>query len=507
MFCKYCGSKSKTSEGLCVNCRKNGFDFSQNSYSSASELHDLFMSMGVCKNSPDISASSCTVGSGASYINKSNSDERPSVPDTQNTQEHEDTIRPVQTGEPLISGNINNNNINNNSSYKNTLDVSDSAVSAVQQSRFAPKSFIILAAAVILAAAFVIGFASSKLCTHEENDMVITTDIYTTEAVTDTTEAPAEAAATAPEETSSVETTTTMVTVASGSDAYNFIEIHSGEELRLSPPPSENAYIANESDYGAELENYLESWLETDGEEAFRISCRGTGVNSLFVHDKKGNTEFGSISKSQQGIKLGNTDYNTAWSNIAIDGNENYGWLLYSLVSRGNINGNIESLSDGNTLSFNFDGEEYNIVYYINMATNGKQFEIVYPDNRKAGYMYIRSAQYNADISGYYVIINWFDNSSRSNAFMYMDTNNLFYDIEYFMTEASEAVPYAAETQETSPVENHGYNINNNNSSNYAPPVTATSCVSSIESVTSSDEPASSEAPVQTETEQEPEKP
>ena len=354
------------------------------------------------------------------------------------------------------------------------------------------KFFIIPVVLIALAAIITIGFAASKLFATKDKDSESTTET-TTITTTETAATESYSEAVSESTTATTTTTTTTTTIASGENAYDFIDMHKNEDMRLTPWSSENAAIDNEN-YGEILEEYINNWL--DNGESYRIINRPTKEKSKSVLDNNNKIIYNNIETSGAGIKLNNEYYNTVWSNI--NNNQNYGWLLYDIEdSRGNIEGDINNLNDSNTLELIIDNVKYNITYHKNEKTVGKQFDMIYSD-RVEGYLYIRNVQDNIyeNNSGYYVIIHLKNNGNVDNVLLYMDQNNNLYPIKYLLTENLDRIKIISKSDEneeylqTEPYNNNYYNNysngyynnpNNNNSTSQEPIVTNISHESATE--------------------------
>lgn len=432
MFCKYCGNKSKDANGLCSNCKKNGFDFNQNGYGSSRELYDIFAFLKA-ENSSLKNAVTPEIIKNNPYRKQNNHANVLMQEEKAEWINHQENQQPeIQTEQPLRQPEQMPN--------KHIQTPQTEPISEPSKSNF--KFFIIPTALIALAAAVAIGFASAKLCTNQNNsedsEPITETTIAATESYSENalvTEIPSDALVTeVPSESTAATTTTT--TIASGESAYDFIEMHKNEDMRLAPWPSGNITI-NDGDYGKLLEDRINNWLEYG--DSYRLKNLPVKEKNLSVCGANEELIYNNIEASGAGIKLDNEYYNTVWSNIKdINNNQNYGWLLYDTESCGSIYGSniyenidLDVLTDGGTLGLTIDDNvKYNITYHTNVNTFGQQFEMIY-SGKAEGYLYMRKVQDYSD--GYYVIIHL--NNNEDDMLLYMDANNNLYRIKYLLTE------------------------------------------------------------------------
>lgn len=482
MFCKYCGHKSNDAKMPCGNCKKNGFDFNQNGYGSAKELLDVFIFLEVEKEALKNAVTTEIINNNP-YRGQNNFNDTP----VQKIQQP-----PVQNEKSLHrSESIQNNSNVMPNQYIPTPSEKTEQISEFKKSK--SKLFLILLVVIALAAIITIGFAASKLFSSKDEN---------SESATETTSIAAEsyseniAITEVSSESTAVTTTTTITTttmIASGENACDFIDMHQGEDMRLAPWLSENSasnnYEINSQNCGEFLEEDINNWL--DKGDSYKL----TSDKKVFDNDK--NLIYNNIiQKSDAGIELNskyNEYYNTVWSNI--NDNKNYGWLLYDTKSCGYIEGNINSIIDGDKLKLVIDSAKYNIEYHTNNNTVEKQFDMIYLNSGKLeGYLYIRSIQDNisGDNCGYYVIVHY--NNNNTNDLFYMDTNNNLYYIKYLLTDKLNEFRIIStneeneESMQTEQDESNYYN-NNSNGIQYTKPKPIATSTHPIVSITQTEPP------------------
>ncbi len=457
MFCKYCGHESNNAKMQCGNCKKNGFDFNQNGYGSAKELLDVFTFLEVEKDALE-NAITTEIINDNSYRRQNNFNDTP----VQKEKQIEQTIQQpsVQNEQSLYQPEQTQNN--SNIMQNQYISTPPKQKSELQKSK--SKLFFIPLALIALAAIITIGFAASKLFASKDENSESATE--TTSPATETSSSESDLVTEAVSEFAPETTMTTTTTIASGENAYDFIDMHQGEDMRLAPWLSENSainnYEINSQNCGEVLEADIDNWL--DNGDSYKL----TSEKKVFDNNK--NLIYNNIQISGVGIELNskyNEYYNTVWSNINY--NKNYGWLLYDTESCGSIEGDI---NDGDTLELVIDSAKYNIEYHKNNNTVGKQFDIIYLNSGELeGYLYIRNVQQGNDYSGYYVIVHY--NNNNTNDLFYMDENNNLYSIKYLLTDKLDEFKIISTNEENEeslhteqPTSNYYNDYNYNNNSN-----------------------------------------